>query len=380
MPSVCRADQMNLWGNSPLNSLHPSIKSDLEMRRKEMHILIQYHNIWAKRHSWNDHMLYSISIKTMAPQSAVIAWDLSYEEEEGGTDHMYVCMPLWMPAWMCACLSALTPQEEGKERDTDLWCCFINHLKIRPRKRNNLKHLYNSPRPHTYIWWGVVCLAVCVLKRTCKSLKAKHPEWQRKGETCKSIYMFPGGVWCYALLSNRSWFLSSKLPREWMGREKIQDISCTPETNCINIFLGFKGMFLLMSCELVIRLCDWSLLSHFSLPDAYCLIHSNTHLHRTLASSSVRTHFLSDSLTSTESQKEQRGEQMPPNKIQMEFHMRCLGATSMVLLLKRKKQKCGCTHIFQNWRINSLFRQSGLGDYNVLLIQWFRPLTEMEGF
>lgn len=60
-----------------------------------MHILIQYHKNWVKRHSWNDHKLYSISIKTMAPQSAVIARDLSYEEEEeGGTDHMHVCMVL----------------------------------------------------------------------------------------------------------------------------------------------------------------------------------------------------------------------------------------------------------------------------------------------
>lgn len=188
--------------------------------------------------------------------------------------------------------------------------------------KTSLKFTHSHP-DHTHTWGGV--LSSVYLKRTCRSVKEKHPEWQRKGKTCKSISTFPGAVWCYTLsptifFFNSSWrqrdssllrWTNTQLSEQWMAK-KVQDISCMTERNCVNIFLSFKGMFLLMSCELVIRLSDWSLpCKATSLPDAYCLIHSNTHLNHTYASSSECTHFLSDSLTSNRQHGEPEGAKRP---------------------------------------------------------------------
>lgn len=93
LSNLYKVDRIILCENSLYNSRRPSSKSHLKLGGEKMHILIYYHKNWGKRHSWNDHMLHSISIKTMSPQWAALARDLSCEEEVGGGDHMYVCMP-----------------------------------------------------------------------------------------------------------------------------------------------------------------------------------------------------------------------------------------------------------------------------------------------
>ncbi len=169
-------------------------------------------------------MLYSISIKTMAPQSAVIAWDLSCEGEEGGRGRMHVCMPLWMAACMCACMPLCTHAAKWGKRKR-LFVLFHKNVSRWDGGKKITKNIFQThpdAQPYTYTG-GCVCL-----QRTCRSLKAKHPERQRKKETCKCIYMFPGGVWCYALFSNSSWrqrgssprWFNTKLPPTMNGQRK----------------------------------------------------------------------------------------------------------------------------------------------------------------
>lgn len=173
-----------------------------------------------------------------------------------------------------------------------------------------------------------------------------------------------------------------------MGKKKRARILVECQTHIVLtffvFFFSFQAMFLLTSCELVTSLTDWSLQSKAtSLPYAYCLIHCSTHFYHTLASLTVHTHFLSNSLNSkgsSESQKEQRGQQMPPNKIQMEFHMRCLGATTISFIALQKETKMWSYAHLSWWRTDSLFRHSGLGHHNLLLIRWFRPLMGWRAF
>ena len=121
--------------------------------------------------------------------------------------------------------------------------------------------------------------------------------------------MFPDAVWSYTLHSNRLFsnclrWVNTKLSKQWLDKDRVQDISCMPETGCAS--LSLRGMF--YSCRVN---C-----SFFSVPDlcgvksflsdAYCVIHRYTHLHHTLASSSVHTHFLSNSLTSNGKQRARR--------------------------------------------------------------------------
>lgn len=166
--------------------------------------------------------------------------------------------------------------------------------------------------------------------------------------------------WCLVLrpflqpfFSNSSWrWANTQLSHQWMGKEKVQDISCMPETNCINIFWAWKECY--SSCPVsrsfifMTDLCSVRpLLSLMPIVWFIATLISTTHLH-------PPQYILTSCPTawpptgSTESQKEQRGRQTPPNKIQMEFHMRCLGPTKLILLLYRKKQKRGRTHIFHN--------------------------------
>lgn len=212
-----------------------------------------------------------------------------------------------------------------------------------------------------------LCVFSCLcFKRTCKSLKAKHPKWQRKGGNMQS-YLHVS--WWYLVLQaflqpcflkqqlEAAWFLQwlrcakTKLSQKWMGKEKVQDNSCMPETNCVNIFLSLEGMFLLMSCELVVLVTDLCKIRPFLslMPIVWftATLISTTRLH-------PPQYILTSCPTawpptgSIERQKEQRGREAPPNKIQMEFLMRYLGATKMLLLLYRKKQKCGHTCIIHN--------------------------------
>lgn len=94
---------MHLCRNSSVNSLHPGIKSDLEMRRSFDTVPKEL----GQELFMVEHMLYSISIKTMAPQSAATACDLSREDAGGQRDHMCACM--------CARLPAHIPQIKEKK-------------------------------------------------------------------------------------------------------------------------------------------------------------------------------------------------------------------------------------------------------------------------
>lgn len=125
-----------------------------------------------------------------------------------------------------------------------------------------------------------------------------------------------------------------------MGDEKVQDISWMPEINCVNIFPSFKRKLLLMSCELVIHLSNGSLqCKATSFPDAYCLIHSNTHLYITLAYSLPVQQLELQQASQRARRSKEDGRQMPPNKIQMEFNMRCLGATTIAFIALHKETK-----------------------------------------
>lgn len=74
---------MNLSGNNPLNSLLPNlIWKWAEGWEKTRHFSIQNRNKLGRRYLWNDHMLHSISIKTMRLQYALITWHFRKKEAE----------------------------------------------------------------------------------------------------------------------------------------------------------------------------------------------------------------------------------------------------------------------------------------------------------
>lgn len=105
-----------------------------------------------------------------------------------------------------------------------------------------------------------------------------------------------------------------------MGKEEFQDISYMLETNCVNIFLSFKRNVFTHVLRIVVHLHDWSpQCKATSLLDAYCLIHSNTHLHHTLASSPAHTHFLSDNLTSNRQHREPEGAKRLTQRLQIKY-------------------------------------------------------------
>lgn len=147
------------------------------------------------------------------------------------------------------------------------------------------------------------------------------------------------------------WRWANYANNEWTGRDKAQDISCMPETNCVNIFLCLAGMFLLMSCELVIRLCDWSLRAASLSPDAYCLIHSNTHLHHTHARILLTTYSLPvQQLDLQQAAQRARRSREAGERLQIKYRWNFAwgvwGLQRCFLLLCRQKQKCGHTLIF----------------------------------
>lgn len=152
---------------------------------------------------------------------------------------MYICMPPCTTKW-------------GKNKRH--WLLMLFHkTSYNGTEEKITKNIFKThPFPPRHITTRIhkaLCLAVCVLKRQ-RSLKAKHPERQRKGENMQ-IYLHVSW-WCYTLFSNHSlqqqrgssqWlrWANSELSQQWMDKEKVQDISCMPQTNCVNIFFSELG-------------------------------------------------------------------------------------------------------------------------------------------
>lgn len=110
---------------------------------------------------------------------------------------------------------------------------------------------------------------------------------------------------------------------------------------------------------MVVLLRDWSpRCKATSLPDAYCLIHSNTHLHHTLASSSAHTHFLSHNLTSNWQHGEPEGAkrltQRPQIKYRWNFTWGVLGLQwCFYCSTEKRKEKVvlQTSFMMKNWLI-----------------------------
>lgn len=220
------------------------------------------------------------------------------------------------------------------------------------------------------------------LKRDMQVTKSKTSWVTEEGKTCKSISMFPDGICCYALLSisfgsrgrRGSSFLrgvNTKLSQQWLGSETVQDISCTPETNRVNIFLGFKGECF-YSCPvnwsfiIVTDLCERKATS---LPDAYCLIHSNTHLHH--AHSHPPQYILTSCLTVwplTGSTQRARRSKEDSKRLQIKCRRNFIWGFFKDAFSAQQKEtkKWSYRHVALS-RSDSLFTHNGLGHYDLLL-------------
>lgn len=166
-------EQLVWGGNSLPNSPHPVSNLIWKIRRGGVHILLQHHKKWAKRHLWNDHMLYPISIKTMALQLAVISVEISATKRKraGRAVSLYTC------------LSAHTPQENRAQGD--FWCCFKNYLTVRQEKKIT-KHIFKTHPGHTN-------MRRCVFSRVCIQMDVQvtksKTSWMTREVGNRQIYL-----------------------------------------------------------------------------------------------------------------------------------------------------------------------------------------------
>lgn len=108
---------MNFCGNSPLNSLHPSIKSHLQIRRKEMHILIQYNKKLGPRGIHGMTTCYTqLALKQWlhSQQSYPEIWAVKKRQRDRKTICMYACVSEWLHICMHASLHTYHKMREKK--------------------------------------------------------------------------------------------------------------------------------------------------------------------------------------------------------------------------------------------------------------------------